>query len=160
MGVTSFTQEIACSVPPARIFKALILDSHNLIPKLMPQAIKSIDIIQGDGGAGSIKQINFAEGSHFKYMKHRIDSLDEENLSCKYTLIEGDVLMDKIESVAYELTFEASSNGECICKMRSEYHGLGDSEIKEEDITAGKGRAVGMYKVVEAYLFENPGAYA
>ena len=62
MSVTSITQEFACPVPPARMFKALILDSHNLIPKLMPQSIKSVDIIQGDGGAGSIMQINFPEG--------------------------------------------------------------------------------------------------
>lgn len=53
MGFTSFTDED---------LKASILDSHNLIPKLMPQSIKSIELIQGDGGAGSIKQINFVEG--------------------------------------------------------------------------------------------------
>ncbi|XP_022848598.1 uncharacterized protein LOC111370924 [Olea europaea var. sylvestris] len=62
MGITTFTEEHTSPVPPSRIFKASIVDSHNLIPKLMPQAIKSIQIIQGNGGAGSIKQINFAEG--------------------------------------------------------------------------------------------------
>ncbi|KAF8401407.1 hypothetical protein HHK36_012346 [Tetracentron sinense] len=160
MGVTSLTQEFACPVPPARMFKALILDSHNLIPKLMPQAIKSVDMIQGDGGAGSIKQINFAEGSHFKYVKHRIDALDKENFVCKYSLIEGDVLMGKLESIAYEVKFETAADGGCVCKMTSEYHSVGDGEIKEEEIKAGKERAMGMYKAIEAYLLENPDAYA
>ncbi|KAK7831878.1 pathogenesis-related protein sth-21 [Quercus suber] len=39
------------------------------------------------------------EGSHFKYLKHKIDALDTANFVCKYTLIEGDVLGDKLESV-------------------------------------------------------------
>ena len=62
MGVLTYTDEYTSLIPPARLFKALVLDSHNLIPKIMPQAVKSIEIIKGDGKAGSIKQINFAEG--------------------------------------------------------------------------------------------------
>ncbi|CAN6693686.1 unnamed protein product [Malus baccata var. baccata] len=159
MSSISLSQEFTSPVAADRLFKALIIDSHNLIPKLMPQAIKSIEIIHGDGGAGSIKQINFAEGTRYKYMKNRIDALDVENLVCKYTLIEGDVLADKIKSVSYEVSFQASPNGGCTCKMMSEYHAAGDLEINEEEIRGGKERAMGMYKVVEAYLFESPGAY-
>lgn len=64
MGVFTFTEEYTSPIPPARLFKAPIVDSHNHIPKLMPQ-VKSIDIIQGDVGAGSIRQINFTEGNNF-----------------------------------------------------------------------------------------------
>jgi hypothetical protein len=39
-------------------------------------------------------------------MKNRIDALDVENLVCKYTLIEGDVLADKIKSISYEVSFQ------------------------------------------------------
>ncbi|KAF8394615.1 hypothetical protein HHK36_020829 [Tetracentron sinense] len=160
MGVTSYTQEFTTPVAPARMFKALILDSHNLIPKLMPQGIKSIEFVEGDGGVGSIKQTNFPEGGHFKYLKHKTDALDVENLVCKYTLIEGDVLMDKLDSIAYEVKFEASGHGGCVCKMTSEYHTKAGVEIKEEDIKEGKDKAMGMYKVVEAYLVANPDVYA
>uniref|UniRef100_A0A5B7A9U9 Putative major allergen Pru ar 1-like n=1 Tax=Davidia involucrata TaxID=16924 RepID=A0A5B7A9U9_DAVIN len=160
MGVTCFNQEFTTPVAPAKMFKALIVDSHNLIPKLVPQSIKSIEFIEGDGGAGSIKRTNFPEGGHFKYLKHKIDALDAEKLVCKYTLIEGDVLGDKLESIVYEVKFEASGNGGSICKMSSEYHTKGDVELKEEDIKEGKDKAMGMYKVVEAYLLANPDLYA
>lgn len=100
MGVHTFTQEITTPIAPARMFKALIVDSHYLVPKLMP-SIKSIEFVEGDGGVGSIKQTNFPEGSHFKYLKHRIDAIDHDNYSCKYTLIEGDVLGDTLESISY-----------------------------------------------------------
>ncbi|EXC39746.1 Major allergen Mal d 1 [Morus notabilis] len=63
MGVFTSSDEYICLIPPARLFKALVLDSHNLIPKIMPQAVKSIEIIHGDGKvAGSIKQINVVQG--------------------------------------------------------------------------------------------------
>ena len=62
MGVYTYTDENISPIPPARIFKALILDSHNLIPKLLPQLVKSIEFIQGDGGVGSIRQVTLHEG--------------------------------------------------------------------------------------------------
>ncbi|XVE65570.1 hypothetical protein DITRI_Ditri08aG0010300 [Diplodiscus trichospermus] len=160
MGITSFTQELTSPVSAARMFKALIMESSTLIPKLLPHFIKSVDVIQGDGGAGSFEQVNFTEASHFKYVKHRIDELDRENFVCKYTMIEGDVLGDNLESIAYEVKFEAMSAGGCICKMTSNYHTNGEFEIKEEEIKAGNEKAIGIYKVVEAYLLENPTIYA
>lgn len=159
MGVTTIHQEFTTPVPPSRMFKALILDSHNLIPKLMPQAIKSIEYIHGDGGPGSIKQTNLAEGAHYKYLKHKIDELDPVNHICKYTLIEGDVLGDTLEWISYEVKFEPAGGGS-VCKMTSHYHTKGDIELKEEEIRAGKDKAMGMYKVVEDYLVANPHVYA
>ncbi|PKI40684.1 hypothetical protein CRG98_038939 [Punica granatum] len=148
MGVICFTQEFTTPIAPARMFKALILDSHNIIPKLVPQGIKSIEFVEGDGGAGSIKQTTFPEGGPFKHLKHRIDTLDSENLVCK------------LEKVVYEVKFEASSTGGCVCKMTSEYHTKGDMELKEEEIKQGKDKAMGLYKVVEEYLVANPDVYA
>ncbi|KAA8543063.1 hypothetical protein F0562_021442 [Nyssa sinensis] len=159
MGVTTFTQEFTTPVHPGRMFKALIIDSHNFIPKLVPQSIKSIEFVQGDGGVGSIKQTNFPEGGHFKYLKHRIDALDAHNFVCKYTLIEGDVLGDKLESISYEVKFEAAAGG-CVCKVTSHYHTKGDVELKEEEIKTGKDKAMGMYKTVEEYLLAHPDVYA
>lgn len=62
MGVISFAQEYESPIDPGRLFRALIVDSHNLCPKLMSQSINSIEIIDGDGEVGSIKQINFSQG--------------------------------------------------------------------------------------------------
>lgn len=93
-------------------------------------------------------------------MKHRIDELDIENFVCKYTMIEGDALGEKLESIAYEVKFEAASDGSSICKMTSKYNTIGEFEVKEEEIMAGKNSAIGIYKVVEAYLLENPNVYS
>ncbi|KAE8076832.1 hypothetical protein FH972_015456 [Carpinus fangiana] len=204
MGVITYTDEYTSPIPPARLFKALVVDAHIPI-----RAVKSIEIIQGDGGAGSIRidelnekaysykyrviegdamadklelivhEVQFeatAEGgsekkmttkyhtkgdivikedeikagkekvlaSLFTYVKHGIDSLDNERFMCKHTLIEGDALMEKLEYISYELKFEGYGRGGCVCKMRSEYKAKEGIEIKEEDIELGKDRAIGI----------------
>lgn len=78
---------------------------------------------------------------------------------CKYTLIEGDVLRDKLEYVSYEVHFEGYGGGGCICKFASEYKAREGVEITELDIELGKDRAMGMYEVLEAYLIAHPRAY-
>ncbi|GMN63411.1 hypothetical protein TIFTF001_032488 [Ficus carica] len=160
MGVTSFKEEFPCPIAPSRIFKALVVDAKNLMPKLLPQFIASVDVIQGDGGAGTIEQVNFTEAVPFKYVKHRIDELDNENFSCKYSLIEGDVLGDKLESIDHELKFEAVADGGSVCKLLSKYNTKGDFSVNEEDIKEGKEKSMVIYKVVESYLVENPNVYA
>ncbi|KAL3508135.1 hypothetical protein ACH5RR_033517 [Cinchona calisaya] len=159
MGIITVTDEYTSPIPHTRIFKSLILDADNLIPKLLPQIIKGIEIVEGDGGAGTIKQMNFAEGTQFKSIKHRIDEIDVAKCIYNYTLIEGDALGDKLEKISYEAKFEASPEGGTISTMTSKYYVLDDAAISEEEIKAGKEKAIGIYKAVEAYLLQNPHAY-
>ena len=62
MGVITYESQDTSVIPPARLFKAFALDADNLIPKVVPQAIKSTEIIEGNGGPGTIKKITFGEG--------------------------------------------------------------------------------------------------
>lgn len=61
MGILTKDLEITSPVPPAKMFQAFCLQSDELFPKVLPQAFKSIELVEGDGGAGSIKKITFAE---------------------------------------------------------------------------------------------------
>lgn len=61
MGIITVDSEVTTSIPPAKLFKASILDD-NLLCKVLPQAVKSVQILEGDGGAGSIKLVTFGEG--------------------------------------------------------------------------------------------------
>ncbi|GER30558.1 sal m 1 allergen [Striga asiatica] len=159
MAVIKISQSFKTKVSPNRMFKALILDSHNLAPQLMFSSIKSIEFIHGKGEPGTIKQLNFTQDSPFNYAKHRIDAIDEHNCTCKYTFIEGDALMDKLDQITYQVKFEPYGYGGCVCRITSEYYTKDNVEIKEEDIEHGKDRAIGMYEVVEAYLLAHPHAY-
>ncbi|KAJ0092886.1 hypothetical protein Patl1_24968 [Pistacia atlantica] len=159
MGVITFTEEFTSPVPAGRLFKAFVLDFDNLLPKLMPQAFKSIETIKGDGGPGTIKKLNFTEGDGAKYLKHRIDALDKEKMIYNYTLIEGDG-MDKVESVSYEIKYEASPDGGCKGTSVNKYYPKPGVKLDEEKIKEAKAKAMGVYKAVEAYLLTNPDVYA
>ncbi|KAM7488113.1 hypothetical protein LguiB_025597 [Lonicera macranthoides] len=159
MGAITYDMEVTCSIPAAKMYKAFVLDADNLIPKILPQAIKSVETLQGDGGAGTIKITTFGEGSQFKSVKHRVDALDKDNMTYSYSIIEGDALMDILESISYHIKVEGLADGGSVCKNRSIYHTKGDAKITEEEIKAGKEKAMGMFKAVEAYLLANPDAY-
>ncbi|KAK1591184.1 hypothetical protein Q3G72_003598 [Acer saccharum] len=113
--------------------------------------ISKLDILQN--------RTNMA-GNQVKCIKNRIDELDAENFSYKYSLIEGDGVMDKIEKITYEVKFETTPDGGSKNKMTSTYYTKGDFALTEQEIKEGKEKSLGMYKVVEGYLLQNPDAYA
>ncbi|KAM2563601.1 hypothetical protein TB2_011986 [Malus domestica] len=151
MGVFTYETEFASVCAPARLYNALILDADNLIPKIAPQAVKTAEILEGDGGVGTIKKISFGEGSEYSYVKHKVDGIDKDNFVYNYSLIEGDVISDKIEKISYETKLVASGSGSII-KSTSHYHTKGDVEIKEEHVKAGKERAHGILVLQEVVL--------
>ena len=61
MGVLTFEKEIATAIPQAKMFKVFVLESQTLIPKILPNV--SVEILEGNGGPGSIKKTTFAEGN-------------------------------------------------------------------------------------------------
>ncbi|KAK6122795.1 hypothetical protein DH2020_043457 [Rehmannia glutinosa] len=154
MGITKHIQELKLRVSAKRMFKALVTESHS-IP--LPDAIKSIEILHGDGSAGTIRKTNLADGS---YVKIRIEAVDIDNQVSKYTVIEGPMLGNKIESIHYEQKFEDSSDGGCVAKIVSEYHTKGDIQLKEEEVKAINDQALGFYTLSEEYLHANPNVCA
>ncbi|XP_050290762.1 major allergen Pru ar 1-like [Quercus robur] len=164
MGVFTYETEVSSFIPPSKMFKAFVLDVDllggplpNIVP--LPQAIKNVEILEGDGGPGTIKKITFGVDSKFKYLKHKIEGIDKENFTYSYSVIEGDALMDTLEKISYEIKLTPSPNGGSICKSTCKYHTKGDIEIKEDEIKGSKERASGLFKVVESYLLANPDTY-
>ncbi|KAK9756899.1 hypothetical protein RND81_01G128500 [Saponaria officinalis] len=161
MGVFTFTMaDIASPVSPARLFKALSTDNHNLMPKVVPDFVKSIECLTGNPcSVGCVKQINLPEGRPYKYLKNRIDEIDESKYYIKYTTFEGDVLGDTLECAVYETTYEAVGDGTQY-KVVAHYHTKGDNVKTEDEVSIGQDAVTKMFKAVEAYLIANPDVYA
>ncbi|GFZ13951.1 hypothetical protein Acr_24g0001410 [Actinidia rufa] len=143
MGAITYDMEIPSSISADKMFKAFVLDGDTTIPKALPHAITSVQTLEGDGG------------SVHKSVKHRIDGLDKENFTYSYSIIKGGAL-DVFESISYHIKIVATPDGGCICKNRSIYTPKCDAQVSEEEIKAGKERASGIFKKVEAYLLANP----
>ncbi|KAJ9181863.1 hypothetical protein P3X46_005910 [Hevea brasiliensis] len=159
MGVLTYEAEVATGIPPTKMFKVFVLDADNIIPKILPQAIKSIEILEGNGGPGTIKKTTFAEGSEFKYVKNKIEAIDKDTFTYSYSSIEGEPWIDTLEKIYYEVKIVPSADGGSICKTTSKYYPKGDAEINEALIKAGEEKIMAMFKVIEAYLLANPDAY-
>ncbi|KAK4405509.1 Major allergen Pru av 1 [Sesamum angolense] len=160
MGVLTYEDELIFSVPPARLFKSLVLDGDNLIPKVLPHGFKSFQILEGDGGPGTIKLVTFADGSPYKTAKHRIDELDEENYIYKYSVIGGDALGEDLDSLTHGLKIEGGADGGSVCKTTTTFHTKReDDHAIEEKIKGGRERAKSIFKAVEAHLHAHPHEY-
>ncbi|KAK4769947.1 hypothetical protein SAY87_030479 [Trapa incisa] len=153
MGIVVKDIEITSTVSPAKMFQAFVLESDHIFPKVHPHAFKSIELVEGDGGVGSIKKITFAE-EHIKHAKHRIDLLDKEKFVYHYTWIEGDALMKVFEKISYEIKFEAHHHGS-VCKVTTKFFVIGDVNLDEEKLEAGKEKFIGLFRAVEAHVLAN-----
>ncbi|KAK1294691.1 hypothetical protein QJS10_CPA16g01594 [Acorus calamus] len=130
-----YNTQFVSPVSAARMFKAGVVDGHNLVPKIMPFIIKEI-VVEGDGKAGSTKRVNFTDAFLIQW------------------------LGEKYESSNYEMRFEPTTEGGCVCKMVGTFNAYTEEGFTEDDINVGKNGVFGMYKSVEAYLIANPEAYA
>ncbi|KAJ6416406.1 hypothetical protein OIU84_002291 [Salix udensis] len=159
MGVITLENEFVVAVSPAKLFKAYCLDADTLLPKILPEHIKSSEIVEGNGGPGTIRKITFTEGKELSYAKQRIEAVDEENLTYSFSLIEANVWKDAVEKVTYEHKFEPTPEGGSICKRTSTYHIKGDAEINKDEIKDVYGKkTAGLFKAIEAYFLANPDA--
>ncbi|XP_044498125.1 major strawberry allergen Fra a 1-2-like [Mangifera indica] len=154
MGVTTGEFEVASVLPPAKMFQAAVLDADQLFPKIMSQAIKSAELIEGNGGDGSIRKVNLVEGD--SYMKHKVDALDKEKFVYNYTIFEGDTLNGKFEKIVYETKWESSPDGGSIFKSTVTFYTLPGFDVPGENlINKAKEKTTVMVKTVEAYLQAN-----
>lgn len=63
MGVQKTEVEATSTVPAEKLFNGLLLEIDTILPKAFPQAIKSTEILEGDGGVGTVKLVTLGEGT-------------------------------------------------------------------------------------------------
>ncbi|XP_061344844.1 major allergen Pru av 1-like [Gastrolobium bilobum] len=156
MGVFTYEGEHVSSIAPARLYKAIVLDSSNVFPKVLPDFIKSVEIIEGDGGPGSIKKLTLGEGKLIGYVKQKVDAVDAENYVYHYSVIEGSALPHPLEKISYEHKMVESPDGGCIFKSITKYYTKGEAQLPEEFLKANKESSARFTEAFEDYLLANP----
>ncbi|CAN1154155.1 Phytohormone-binding protein CSBP [Linum perenne] len=66
--------QIKVSVDLEILWKSLTKDLHIVVPKILPDKVKDVQVLQGDGGLGTILLFNFTSG---KSLKEKIVEFDE-----------------------------------------------------------------------------------
>ncbi|KAL0366845.1 UNVERIFIED_CONTAM: Pathogenesis-related protein STH-2, partial [Sesamum radiatum] len=102
MGIKSFFKELKTTVSLSRLFTALItaymMSCQNScpIPSRALRRLEEVTVLVLDALRRQISLMNYV---------------------CKYTLIHGDVLLDKLEKISHEIKFGASEDGGCAVKL-------------------------------------------
>nr|AAU00104.1 pathogenesis-related protein 10-3.2 [Pinus monticola] len=154
------TSEDYSEVEARRIWNALVKDSHNLFPKIFPDFFSSVTLLQGEGGVGTIKELNFTPANKdFSYAKERVYELDEENMVFKYTTIEGGLLGKKLSAWNFELKIVPKKEVGCVVSWICNYETLAGAPVDEGKAQEMKEQSNHMFKKIEQYLLSNPSLY-
>nr|XP_043608136.1 root allergen protein-like [Erigeron canadensis] len=149
MAVVNAAMEVPSSLPAPKLFK-LYTDFNNIAPKAEPQTYKSVTTIDG------VNHVTYSDESRFNSAKIRFDAMDKEKLTLSYTIIEGDILLGKLESASLHVDFIPSANGGSVYKQTMVFKCKGDSKLTEEEVTQAKEWYTNTVKAFEAYAIAHP----
>ncbi|XP_039172154.1 major allergen Pru av 1-like [Eucalyptus grandis] len=96
-------------------------------------AVKSVEVLEGDGGPETIKLMALAKseqlGSQNKTEKHKVEALDRENFTYCYSIIEGEVLGTTFEKISYQVKITALPLVGSVLKCTNSYFTNGDVDV-------------------------------
>nr|ADW93869.1 PR10-2 [Panax ginseng] len=154
MGVQKTETQAISPVPAEKLFKGSFLDMDTVVPKAFPEGIKSVQVLEGNGGVGTIKNVTLGDATPFNTMKTRIDAIDEHAFTYTYTIIGGDILLDIIESIENHFKIVPTDGGSTITQTTI-YNTIGDAVIPEENVKDATEKSIQLFKAVEAYILAN-----
>ncbi|XP_068657825.1 major strawberry allergen Fra a 1.08-like [Aristolochia californica] len=155
----TYTHASVSPVPVSRLWKASA-DTDKIVPKILPEIIASIVVLEGDGGVGTVKQINFTKAmKECSYVKERVDAVDPEKRVYKSTVLEGGLIGLKFKSYAFEAKMEATSEGGAKTTLTLEYDTIGETPLSQEELEKIVGGMMSIPKAIETHLLANPDAY-
>ncbi|GLJ33408.1 hypothetical protein SUGI_0672380 [Cryptomeria japonica] len=81
--------KVELQVSANALWKCLSKDLANLLPKLVPKLISGVEILDGDGGLGSVLIMRFQSDAGDSYQKEKIVEMDDVNLTMANEVLEG-----------------------------------------------------------------------
>ncbi|KAK2394876.1 Stress-induced protein SAM22 [Trifolium repens] len=155
MGVFAFDDDFVSTIAPPKLYKALAKDADEIVPKVIP-VIQPVEIVEGNGGPGTIKKLTVVEDGKTTFILHKVEAVDEANLGYNYSLVGGTGLDESLEKVEFVTSVVAGSDGGSIVKILVKYHTKGDAALSDAVREETKGKGTGLLKAVEGYVLANP----
>ncbi|KAF5180305.1 Mlp-like protein [Thalictrum thalictroides] len=137
---------------PVETFWGGLKDSTTIFPKIFPQRIKNIEIIEGDGtSVGTVRLLTYVEGTPFvTFAKEKVELIDDEKKTLGYSVIEGELTtLFKTLKVNLQIVPKGEDEGSLV-KWCMEF------EKENQDVTIDphhlKENATKAYTGLDAYL--------
>ncbi|CAN1225869.1 Phytohormone-binding protein CSBP [Linum grandiflorum] len=135
------------------LWKSLTKELHVVVPKIVPDKVKDVQILHGDGGLGTILLFNF---THVSFQKEEIVELDEIRHRVGVQVVEGGYLEHGFSF--YKTTTQLGSGvekGETVVDVEVTYE-----HEREIDETTAVAFTLQFLKLLEAYLLSDSSSVA
>eukprot|EP01018_Ginkgo_biloba_P021978 Gb_15130 [translate_table: standard] len=144
------TGQVEIQVPASAVWKTFSKDWVDLFPKLLPNIFSSIQIMEGDGGVGTVVMLKFGPGVHggIEYQKEKIVEMDEEKRSIALEVLEGG--HRELGFSYYKARFEMKETGDhsTAIECTVEYETVQGDPV----VTHTTESALFVFKAIENYL--------
>ncbi|XP_062093189.1 norbelladine synthase-like [Humulus lupulus] len=123
------SHELEIKAPATQVWELYgTLQLSDLVEEQLPTVIEKIDLVEGDGGVGTILRLDFVPGAaKFKSYKEKFIKVDNEKRVKDAEIVEGGYL--ELGFTLYRVRFEVIEKGEdsSIIKSTIEYELKDDS---------------------------------
>ncbi|KAK9079196.1 hypothetical protein SSX86_000866 [Deinandra increscens subsp. villosa] len=124
----TLSEEAEIKVPASKAWELYgSLEIGNLV---VGKVLEAVDLVEGDGGTGTILKLTLKPGLGFPYYKEKFTKVDHENMVKETEVVEGGFL--DMGFTLYRIRFEIKENpkdstgSSCVQKLTIEY------DVKEE----------------------------
>ncbi|CAA2966256.1 S-norcoclaurine synthase 2-like [Olea europaea subsp. europaea] len=125
----AISEEREVSVPAGEAWKIYgTLRLAKIVGEALPNLIEKIEVVEGDGGAGTVTKLCFPPGAGLGDYKEKFTVVDDEKRVKETEVVEGGYLDIgfSLYRVRFEVIEKEGNSSSCITKSTIEY------EVKEE----------------------------
>jgi len=99
--------------------------SDKVLPDLLPEYFSSAEILEGNGGPGTVRVLHFGPAiPQAGAAKERLDKVDEATRTLSYTVVEGD---PRYTNFTADVHFEASGEKQTAATWTAKYDPVGEA---------------------------------
>ncbi|CAH1452361.1 unnamed protein product [Lactuca virosa] len=124
----TLSEETEVKVPASKAWK--LYGTLELAKVAAGKILEAIDVVEGDGGVGTILKVTVKRGSDTKYYKEKFTKIDNENMVKEGEVVEGAFLDMGFTFYRIKIEIKENPNDDtglsCLVKLSVEY------EVKEE----------------------------
>ncbi|CAK8539046.1 unnamed protein product [Lathyrus sativus] len=129
--IKEFNTQTTLNVGLETLWAAQSRDFIFIVPKVLPNIVKDVQVVQGDGGVGTILIFNFLPGiSPVNYQREVITEFDELSHEIGLQVIEGGYLTQGLSYYKTTFQFTAITEDKTLVKVKISYDHESDIEEK------------------------------
>ncbi|XP_054814370.1 phytohormone-binding protein-like isoform X2 [Prosopis cineraria] len=152
--VKEFNTQTEVSVGLEILWQALSKDLAAIAPKVNPQLVKEVQMIEGDGGVGTILLFTLcSSGSTVGYQKEKISELDAVSREIGIEVVEGGYLNRGFSYFKTRFQLSAKAEDQTVVDVKIYYES--ENEEISDQIKTAESTYFHFFRKLEKYLFNS-----